>query len=405
MVPVALRSAWSAVVRHKLRSALTVLGIFIGTASVVLVVALSSGASAQVSGQVDALGTNVLFVFPQPSQSSGVRGKSIGRLTESDALAIARDAPAVASTAPYLETRGQLVADKKNAQTVIIGTQLSYFTIRGFSVARGDLWTEQDERLKTRVCLLGPTVAETLFGTEDPVGRSVRVGRHSFRVIGLLARRGTSPFGEDEDDRVMMPIGSFRGRVQPTSPGRVDFILASARTAEATDRASKQIGEIIRQRHRLALDRDNDFVVRTQAEFKEKQEAIAQMLSMLLLGVAAVSLIVGGIGVMNVMLVSVAERIAEIGLRLAVGAPRAAIRNQFLLEALVLSLLGGLLGLAAGSGLVYALAKALSWPTTISPSMVGLALGTSSFVGIGFGYWPAHSASNLDPITAMRRDA
>ena len=405
MVPVALRSAWSAVVRHKLRSALTVLGIFIGTASVVLVVALSTGASAQVSGQVDALGTNVLFIFPQPSQSSGVRGKSIGRLTENDALAIARDAPAVKGTAPYLETRGQLVADKKNVQTVIIGSTLNYFAIRGFSVSRGELWTEQDERLKTRVCLIGPTVADGLFGNVDPIGRTVRIGRHAFRVVGLLARRGTSPFGEDEDDRVMLPIGSFRGRVQPTSPGRVDFILASAQTPEATGRASKQVTEIIRQRHRLALDRDNDFVVRTQAEFKEKQEAITKMLSLLLLGVAAVSLVVGGIGVMNVMLVSVAERIAEIGLRLAVGAPRAAIRNQFLLEALLLSLLGGLLGLAAGGGVVFALAKALSWPTTITPSMVALALGTSSVVGVGFGYWPAHSASNLDPITAMRRDA
>jgi putative ABC transport system permease protein len=401
----ALRSAWSAVVRHKLRSALTILGIFIGTASVVLVVALSTGASAQVSGQVDALGTNVLFVFPQPSQSSGVRGKSIGRLTESDAFAIARDAPAVKLTAPYLETRGQVLAEKKNAQTVIIGSTLNYFDIRGFAVARGDLWTELDERLKARVILLGPTVATNLFGDDDPVGRSVRIGRNSFRVIGLLARRGTSPFGEDEDDRVMLPIGTFRGRVQPTSPGRVDFILASATTPEATDRASKQVSEIIRQRHRIPDDRDNDFVVRTQAEFKEKQEAITSMLSMLLLGVAGVSLVVGGIGVMNVMLVSVAERIAEIGLRLAVGAPRAAIRNQFLLEALLLALLGGVFGLAAGSGLVFALAKALAWPTTITGSMVAMALGTSSVVGVAFGYWPAHSASNLDPITALRRES
>jgi putative ABC transport system permease protein len=401
---VALRSAWSAVVRHKLRSALTILGIFIGTASVVLVVALSSGASAQVSGQVDALGTNVLFVFPQPSQSSGVRGKSIGRLTESDTAAILRDAPAVKATTPYLETRTQLVAEKKNAQTVVIGTTLTYFEIRGFRVQRGELWSEQDEKLKARVCLLGPTVATALFGDEDPVGRAVRIGRNTFRVVGLLETRGTSPFGEDEDDRVMMPIGSFRGRVQPTSPGRVDFIIASATTASATDRATKQITEILRQRHRLAEERDNDFVVRTQAEFKEKQEAITSMLSMLLLGVAAVSLVVGGIGVMNVMLVSVAERIAEIGLRLAVGAPRTAIRNQFLLEALLLSLLGGLLGLAFGGGLVVALARALSWPTTITGSMVGLAIGTSSVVGVLFGYWPAHSASNLDPITALRRE-
>jgi putative ABC transport system permease protein len=400
----AIRLALSAIVRNKLRASLTVLGILIGVTAVVIVTALAGGASESVGSTIDSFGSNLLFINPENVQSSGVRGKVTGRLTENDARAVAREAVSVERVAPFLSTLGTVVAGDKNASTFLIGTSTAYFPMRRFHVAKGELWTESDEILKTKVCIIGTTVAEKLFGALDPIGRSVRIGASPYRIIGVLEPKGSSPFGEDQDDRLLMPIGSFRARVMHTAPGRVDMFMASSTSDQTTSRAQAQIISILRQRHRIAEGRDADFVVNTQAEFREKQQAIASALSALLLSVAAVSLVVGGIGVMNIMLVSVAERTREIGIRLSIGARERDILVQFLIEAVVLSLAGGVLGILVGAGATFGLGRALGWNATPSALSVVVAFGTSAIIGVVFGFLPARRAAHMDPIEALRQD-
>jgi putative ABC transport system permease protein len=325
----------------------------------------------------------------------------VGRLTEADGRAIAREAVSVSGVAPFLQTQGQVVYGDKNVQTTLIGTTLPYFPIRRFTIGKGVFWTESDELLKTKVCVIGETVATGLFGNEDPVGRTVRVGRSPYTIVGVLEPRGSSPFGDDQDDRLLMPIGSFRARVMHTSPGRADQLIVGATSPQTVGRAKEQIESILRQRHRLEPGRD-DFQVNSQAEMRETQEAITSTLSALLLGVAAISLVVGGVGVMNIMLVSVAERTREIGIRMSIGARATDILVQFIVEAIVLTLIGGLLGVALGSAATFGLGRALSMPMAPSPGWLGFALGVSAVIGLVFGFLPALRASSLDPIAALR---
>jgi len=397
----ALRLALGAIARNKMRAALTVLGIFIGITAVVVVTAAASSATDSIGNAIDSVAANALYVTASPTQASGAKSKGVGRLTEADGRAIARDAVSVSGVAPWLSTQGQVVYADKNSATTVIGTGLSFFPIRRYTVANGSLWTESDETFKAKVCVIGQTVATNLFGNADPVGRTVRIGRSPCTIIGVLSARGTSFFGDDQDDLVMMPIGSFRARVMHTAPGRTDQLLVSATSDQTTTRAKAQIEGILRQRHRVEAGRE-DFIVNSQAELRQTTNAVLGTLSTLALGVAGVSLLVGGIGVMNIMLVSVAERTREIGIRMSIGAREGDILVQFLVEAIVLTMVGGVLGIVVGSGITIAIGKLLSSGMVPSAEALGVAVTVSVAIGTLFGFLPAYRAAKLDPMAALR---
>ena len=400
----AIRLALRAIMRSKLRSALTVLGILIGVAAVVIVVALGTGVRQKVLGEISTLGANIIYIWPQATNASGAKQSQSARLTEADGAAILKEALSVADVTPFSSLSAQVVADERNAATQIMGTTLSYLRVRDFKLVAGQAWSDTDELLKAKVCVIGDTVRENLFEGRDPIGQYVRIGRYPYRIVGLLAKKGQSPFGEDQDDRILMPIGSFRARVLPTSPGRVQQLMASATDERTVDRAVQQIEQILRQRHHIDPDDEPDFVIRTQAEFRKSQEQIFDSLQVLLSSIAAVSLLVGGIGVMNIMLVSVTERTREIGIRMAIGAAEGDILVQFLVEAVVLSLMGGVLGLAIGLALINVLTKALGWQMELPLGAVVAAIGTSGGIGVVFGFFPARRAARLDPIVALRNE-
>jgi len=394
--------ALGAIARNTTRAALTVLGILIGITAVIIVAALAESTSAAVADKIDSMSANALYVWPQPVQASGAKARFVGRLTENDGRAIARDAVSAVSVAPWLVTEGQVVYADKNWSTTIAGVTLPYYQVRRFTIARGANWTESDELLKTKVCVIGQTVATNLFGTEDPIGRTIRVGRSPYRVIGLLTPRGSGTFGEDQDDRVMMPIGSYRARVAHTSPGRVDELLISAASDQTVDRAKDQITGILRQRHHIEGGARDDFDIRSQADMRATTDTILGTLSLLGIVVAAMSLLVGGVGVMNIMLVSVAERTREIGICMSIGARERDILVQFLVEAIVLTLIGGVLGIGAGSLGAIGIGRALDLSMAPSPRAVAVAVATSLLIGTVFGFLPAWRAAKLDPIAALR---
>jgi putative ABC transport system permease protein len=401
-----VRLAIRSIVRSTLRASLTILGILIGVAAVVTVTALGAGARDQVADQIQAMGSNVIMIAPQSAAASGARG-ALGagaRLTEDDGKAIVRDAVSVAAVAPALRARAQFVAGERNWSSQVIGSNRSFFRVRNWNVRRGAQWDEHDEATKAKVCVLGSTVATKLFGDQDPIGRTVRTGRYTFRVVGVLESKGEAPFGGDQDNMVLMPIGTMRGRVMKTAPGFAGVLLTSATSAETTERAVKQIDSILRQRHGIAEGRDADFWIRTQQEFQAMQGAIYSLLTVLLVCIAAVSLVVGGIGVMNIMLVSVTERTREIGIRMAIGARAADIMLQFLVEAVVLALIGGVAGALTGIGAIAVLGGSLGWPMKLDPVALAVAVATSAATGIAFGFFPARRAAGLDPIVALRHE-
>jgi putative ABC transport system permease protein len=402
----AILIAFRAITRSPLRAGLTVLGILIGVAAVVITTALGSGARDSVAGQIQSIGSNVVIVFPERAQVSGARGgQGAGaRLTEEDGRAITREAVSIAAVAPALRARAQVVSADKNVSTSVVGSNLSFFPVRNWHVVRGEKWTEGDETLKSKVCLIGSTVRKNLFGEADPIGRIVRIGRYPYKIIGILETKGEAPFGGDQDDMVLMPIGSMRARVMRTPPGFAGVLMMSATSAETTDRAVSQVDSILRQRHRIGEDGLPDFRIQTQKEFQEMQAVIYNLLTVLLVFIAGISLVVGGIGVMNIMLVSVTERTREIGIRMAIGAREADIRTQFLVEAVVLAVMGGIAGAAIGIGTISALSKLLDWPMALSPVALTISVMTSALTGIAFGFFPARRASRLDPIEALRHE-
>jgi putative ABC transport system permease protein len=399
---VSLRIAFQAVARQRLRSLLTSIGILIGIAAVVLVSALGSGARAEIGKQIESMGSNVIYVFSRPSSKSGVRTASLG-LTDRDADAIRREATAVTQVTVYSEAKAQLVSEFTNARTNVMGVDGDYFAVRGYDVERGRRFNDSELLVKAKVCLIGATARDKLFGNVDPIGRYVRVGRHPFVIIGTLKPKGQSPF-EDQDDRILMPIGSWRSRVVPTLGDRVQLIMASAESAERTQEAERQVKEILMQRHGFQEGDEPDFRTGTQAEFRSNQEQVFGILTVLLLSVAGISLVVGGVGVMNIMLVGVTERTREIGIRMAIGARPADIQRQFLLEAVILTLIGGAGGVGLAVFLMRMFGKDLGFPMVLEPESVIVAFVTSVGIGLTFGFWPARRAAHLDPIEALRHE-
>jgi putative ABC transport system permease protein len=401
----AVRMALAALVRQRLRSVLTSVGILIGIAAVVLVAALGSGARGEIDQQIQSLGSNVIFIFSMPATKSGAKTReNLGMgLTERDAEAIRREATAVSAVTVYSEAKAQVVSEHGNAKIGVMGVDGSYCDVRGYEVASGRRFNESEEQTKAKVALIGTTAQQKLFGSIDPVGHWVRIGKHPFLIVGALRSKGQSPF-EDQDDRVLIPIGTWRSRVVPTLGDRVQMVMASAKSSERSAEAERQVRQILMQRHHIAEGDEPDFRIGTQEQFRQMQEGIFTVLTVLLLSVAAISLIVGGVGVMNIMLVGVTERTREIGIRMAIGARPRDIQVQFLLESIALTLFGGLAGIALAGVLIWGFAKDLGFPMELDPQAVLVAMTTSVAIGLVFGFWPARRAAHLDPIEALHHE-
>jgi putative ABC transport system permease protein len=383
------------------------LGIIIGVAAVIAMVAVGSGATAQIQEQIRSIGSNVIVVLSGSMTSGGmhVGAGSVLTLSEDDAKAIAGECQAVTLVAPSSRGTAQVVFGNSNWSTVVQGTTPEYLQIRDFTVQSGRPFTWQDVDGATKVALVGQTVVENLFGGTDPVGQIIRIKKVPFTVLGTLAPKGQSAWGQDQDDIIMLPISTAKKKVLGVSQANarsVGAILVQARGSTMMKEAEEQVVALLRQRHRLQPEQDNDFTVRNLTEVFAAQEQSARVMSILLGAIASVSLVVGGIGIMNIMLVSVTERTREIGLRLAVGARARDILTQFLVEAVTLSLIGGLIGIAVGLGASVLVSYLAQWSTLISGGAVLMAFAFSALVGICFGYYPARKAAFLDPIEALR---
>ena len=406
----ALRSALDALRANLLRSALTMLGIIIGVTAVIVMVAVGSGARAKVMQQIQSLGSNLMIVISGSTTSGGVRMGFGSRwtLSEEDVLAMAREVPAVQVSVGTVRGSAQIVAGGVNWSTVVLGVTAGYLEARDWELKSGRDFTAQDISGAAKVILLGETVVKNLFGDDvDPVGQMIRVKSTPFRVVGVLARKGQNTSGQDQDDVVVVPLSTAKQKVVGTSRANsraVAAILIKIRDGEDMADAEQALSNLLRQRHRLTAAQDNDFWIRNLTEVAETQAASARILALLLAAVAGVSLLVGGIGIMNIMLVSVTERTKEIGLRLAVGARRGDILRQFLIEATTLSAIGGAVGVVLGVGGSVIVANAAGWPTLIQPEVIVVAVGFSALIGVFFGFYPAQRASRLDPIEALRHD-
>jgi putative ABC transport system permease protein len=398
-----LKLAWRALARNPLRASLTMLGVVIGVAAVVATLAIGQGARASVQAQIASLGSNVIMIFPGTGPGSGgSRGAqgSGSSMTVEDIEAIERESPAVARVAWSVRAGGQVIYGGNNWQTSLIGTTEDFFAIREWPVEQGTIFTDADVRNSARVAVLGATVADNLFAGEDPVGQTIRIRNLPFKVVGVLSRKGGSAMGSDQDDTIILPGTTVQKKI--ISSTRINFVYASARSAEEINSAIEQITALLRQRHRIRPGEDDDFFIRNQAEFASAAEETSRTMTLLLSSIAAVSLLVGGIGIMNIMLVSVTERTREIGIRMAVGARGRDILSQFLVESAFLSLLGGGLGVLLGIGASMLISSLAKWPTSVSPQSILLAFTFSAAVGIFFGFYPARKAADQDPIDALR---
>ncbi len=399
-----LRVALIAIRRNPVRSGLTMLGVIIGVASVIAMVALGSGARASIDEQISSQGVNLIYLSAGswgrgPGAARGGAGSTTS-LTVEDADAVRAQVPLVARVSPGVRGRAQVIAGNQNWNTSIEGGNEEYLEIRSWRVVAGENFTARHVLVSDKVCLLGKTVADLLFPGEDPVGQIVRVRNLPFRVIGVLAPKGQGQWGDDQDDIVIAPYTTLQKKLLGIT--HLNRVTISAVSQDRVEQAAIEITRLMRQRHRITNPDDDDFTVRTVEEMAQTRLDVANTMNSLLMSVASVSLLVGGIGIMNIMLVSVTERTREIGLRLAVGARSRDILSQFLAEAVTLSVFGGLLGIALGIGISETIVRSLGWPMQVTTEAIALAFGFAAAVGVFFGWYPARRAASLDPIDALR---
>ncbi len=399
------RIALRALMVNKMRSTLTMLGIIIGVGAVIAMVAVGSGAKKQIAEQIASMGSNMLIVLSGSSTSGGLRFGSgtVPTLTADDAKAIVNEIPSVKYVSPSLSGVAQVVFGNQNWSTIVNGTTPEVLEIRDWPLSSGRPFTQQDIDGATKVCLLGKTIVDILFGGIDPLDQVIRIKKVPFTVIGVLAPKGQSTRGQDQDDTIIVPLTTAQKRLFGMQfPGMVRMMLVQARGPEVMQEVENQINDLLRQRHRIQPNQDNDFTVRNLTEIMSTAEQSASVMSILLGAIASISLIVGGIGIMNIMLVSVTERTREIGIRIAVGAKGRDILLQFLIESLVLSLIGGTMGIGIGILGTMILSNLTAWPILFSIQAILLAFLFSGSVGVFFGFYPARKASMLNPIEALR---
>jgi putative ABC transport system permease protein len=398
-----VRIAMRALARNKLRSSLTMLGIIIGVGAVIAMVSVGQGAQEQAQQQIAAMGSNVLFVSSGTVNRGGMRmgWGATKTLVYDDMVAILRECPSVKQAAPGSQSSAQVVFENDNWATNINGTEPQYFDIRNWTFAEGSSFTQDDVNTAANVAVVGETVRKNLFSATDPIGQTIRINKLPFKVVGLLTPRGTSAaMGQDQDDIILIPITTLQKKI--TGQDWLRWIMVSAVSREASYPAQQQITGLLRDRHRIRPAQDDDFFVRNLADIADLADQQAKLFTVLLASIASISLIVGGIGIMNIMLVSVTERTREIGIRMAIGATEGDVQQQFLIEAVVLSLVGGAVGIASGTATSYIITQTLEWPVLISPMAIVAAVIFSMAVGIFFGFYPARKAARLDPIEALR---
>ncbi|HMK55335.1 MAG TPA: ABC transporter permease [Dissulfurispiraceae bacterium] len=404
-VPSTVRIAIKSLTVNKMRSALTMLGIIIGVGAVITMLAVGTGARQRISEQISSIGSNLLIILPGSTTSGGVRMGSGTQPTLSlaDAESILKECQSVAYAAPVHNGTAQVVYGSLNWSTAVVGTTPAMLEVRDWPVSAGRPFTDDDVKSATKTALLGQTVVSNLFGSDDPIGKIIRIKNIPFTVIGVLDTKGQSPQGQDQDDTIYIPVTTAQKKLFGSSfPGMVRTIMVKAKSPDVISDAERQIVQLLRQRHRIAAKQDDDFTVRNLTQIMQTAEQSTKVMTLLLGAIASVSLIVGGIGIMNIMLVSVTERTREIGIRMAVGAKTWDIRLQFLVEALTLSIIGGITGIIIGISGALILSAIAGWPTTVSVLSILTAFSFSGLVGIFFGFYPAYKASLLNPIDALR---
>ena len=405
----ALQTALSALRVNALRSLLTMLGIIIGVGAVITMVSVGEGAQAQVSERIQSLGANLIIALSGTASSRGARMGHGSRptLTEGDALAIGSELDSIQAAAALVSGNAQLIVGNLNWSTRVAGIGPDYIEVREWVIEKGRGLTAQETQAAAKVVLLGATVAENLFPGQDPLGQMVRINKVPCQIVGVLRRKGQSVGGRDQDDTVMVPISTAKKRILGNSRYKADqvsMITIKVRESRLIPIAEQDVAALLRRRHRIQPGQTDDFYLRNLSELTQTREASSRVLTLLLAAVASVSLVVGGIGIMNIMLVSVTERTREIGLRMALGATGRAIRTQFLVEAVCLSMLGGLLGILLGIGGAVAIAEMAGWPVLLQLQTILLAFGFAGAIGVFFGYYPARKAALLNPIEALRHE-